>query len=150
MFVDSQKGVRKRVSLIGAIGKDGIHHFEAYDTANWPNFEKFLRNLHKKFGKVLIYMDNAPYHGKARLREMTKETKGEMQFRFTLPYTPELNPIKTRWTPVKGGLVDICNVYCQAGDQQRKQGHTAGSNTNCETPRLLPCIKPITHSNKIS
>lgn len=104
MFVDSQKGVRKRVSLIGAIGKDGIHHFEAYDTANWPNFEKFLRNLHKKFGKVLIYMDNAPYHGKARLRDMTQETRGEMQFRFTLPYTPELNPIETQWTPVKGAL----------------------------------------------
>ena len=92
MFVDSQKGVHKRVSLIGAISKDGIHHFEAYDTANLTNFEKFQCNLHKKFGKVLTYMDNTPYHGKARLKDMTSETNGEMQFRFTLPYTPELNP----------------------------------------------------------
>ncbi len=89
-----------------------------YSTANWFNFKKFLLKLHKKFGKVLIFMNNAPYHSKAKLMQLTKDMGGEMQFEFILPYTPELNPIETQWIPLKGAMSGI--IINDAADMCKK------------------------------
>lgn len=105
-----------------------------YDTANWANFEKFLRNLYKKFGKVLTYMDNAPYRGKARLRALAKETGGDIQFRFLPPYTPKLNPIESPVGPDQAGPFNIHNVHCQGGMSQHQKKDTAENDFDRKSP----------------
>ena len=101
------KGSKNRVSIIGAIGIEGIHHFEVYSTANWNNFKDFLEKVHKKYGKVLMFLDNASYHRKKELEKITEETNGDMQFVFLPSYTPELNPIETQWPSIKGNFSGI-------------------------------------------
>ncbi len=63
-------------------------------------------------------MDNASYHSKAKLRQLTKDTGGEMQFEFILPRTPELNPIETQWIPLKGAMSGI--IINDAADMCRR------------------------------
>ena len=88
-------------TVLGAIGPDNKYLFEFYDAGNWDNVKDFLTKVNKKFGPVLMFMDNARYHRKSELTKMTKETKGEMQFDFFLPYTPELNQSETQWREFK-------------------------------------------------
>ena len=83
------------------IGDGGAHHFECRRTGNWENTSKFLENVHKKFGKCLIFMDNAGYRRKPMLEKMTEETGGRMRFVFFPTYTPELNPIEKRWEIIR-------------------------------------------------
>ncbi|MCG8529036.1 MAG: transposase [Desulfovibrionales bacterium] len=89
------------VTVIGAIGPDAAHHFGFYDAGNWDNVKDFLARVHKKFGKVLMFMDNATYHRKDELAKITKKTNGDMQFEFFLTYTPELNPAEIQWREMK-------------------------------------------------
>ena len=92
------------VTVIGAMGKDGIHHFEFYDAGNRASARDFLLRVHKKFGRVLMFMDNAGCHGKPGLEGLTREANGGLQFEFFLPYTPELNPIETEWREMKARI----------------------------------------------
>ena len=101
------KGAVRRTTIMGVIGDGGAHHFECYDTGNWANTSKFLENVHKKFGKCLVFMDNAGYHRKSMLEKMTEETGGEMRFVFFPTYTPELNPIEKQWEIIKRCLAGL-------------------------------------------
>lgn len=93
-----------RLTVIGAIGANGAHHFGFYDAGNWENVEDFVAEIHEKFGRALVFMDNASFHKKAALRKMTRDTGGDMQFGFFPPHTPELNPIETQWAQFKRSL----------------------------------------------
>ena len=96
--INSRKG---RISIIGAIGESGGGSFMFYKTANAPNMIKFLVQLHKRFGKVLVFMDNAAYHSKFMLEEVGHLTGGEVAVKFLPKYTPELNPIETQWVVIR-------------------------------------------------
>ncbi len=97
----------KSLTIIGAIGAEKEYYFRFYDTGNWVNVENFLQGVHKKFGKVLMFMDNAAYHKKDELKRITRETGGQMQFEFYLKYTPELNPIEPEWSVMKKSIAGI-------------------------------------------
>lgn len=104
----SREKRKKGITLLGAIGSRGEYYFRFYDAGNWDNTKNFLHGVHKKFGKALIFLDNATYHKKAGLESLTRETNGDLQFEFFLKYTPELNPIETQWSGIKkkvAGLV---------------------------------------------
>ena len=101
------RGAARRTTIMGVIGGGGAHHFECYDTGNWANTSKFLENVHKKFGKCLVFMDNAGYHRKSMLEKMTEETGDKMRFVFFPTYTPELNPIEKQWEIIKRYLAGL-------------------------------------------
>ena len=63
--------------------------------------------IHEKFGKVLVFMDNVSFHKKAALRKMTRDTGGDMQFKFFSPHTPELNPIEIQWAQFERSLSEM-------------------------------------------
>ena len=60
-----------------------------------------MRSLHKKFGRMVVFMDNVPCHGKGRLERLSRELDVEIAFRFFPPYTPELGPIGTFWREIR-------------------------------------------------
>ena len=72
-----------------------------YDKANSESYCDFLRQLHKKFGKVLLFLDNASCHKSGMVRKCLKEMGGDIQIRYFPPYTPELNPVEGQWRIVK-------------------------------------------------
>lgn len=91
---------RNRFHSIGALSEDTLY-CAFYDKANSENYCDFLRQLHREFGKVLLFLDNASYHKSKAVNECLREMGGDVQIRYFLPYTPELNPIEGQWRIVK-------------------------------------------------
>ena len=96
---------RGRVTVFGAIGVDPagdpLEAHEFYDRGDMENMLDFMRSLHKKFGRMVVFMDNVSYHGKERLERLSRELDGEIAFRFFPPYTPELSPIEMFWREIR-------------------------------------------------
>jgi len=70
------------------------------ERANSGSFIAFLEELRRRFGKVLIYLDNAAWHKSAKVRQYVKGCDG-LRIEYFLPYTPELNAIETQWRVMK-------------------------------------------------
>ena len=91
---------RKRFHSVGAISDDALYCL-FYDTVNSDVYCDFLRRLHREFGKVLLFLDNAAWHKSAAVCRCLREMNGDIQIRYFLPYTPELNPIEVQWRIMK-------------------------------------------------
>jgi len=52
--------------------------------------------LRSRFGRVLLFVDNAAYHKSARLKERLAEWDGDVLIRYHPPYTPDLNPAEVQ------------------------------------------------------
>ena len=96
---------RKKTTVFGVLGEDTFF-FRFYKKANSKTVRRFLRQVHKKFEKVLIILDNASYHKSKKVKELLEEFEGDIQFVFLPPYTPELNPIEIQWRLLKRALSD--------------------------------------------
>ena len=71
--------------------------------------EILLRDIEKLEKRVLIVMDNARFHRKNILENITKET--EHCLLFLPPYSPDLNPIEKLWANMKKKLKDIVHNF---------------------------------------
>ena len=57
----------------------------------------------------VIIMDNAAFHRKVQLRELSKIADCEVL--FLPPYSPDLNPIEKLWSTIKNKLRKILHLY---------------------------------------
>ena len=57
-----RSGRRERVVVYGKAADDGTRLMRTYDKFNSANFVHYLKQVHKKWGRVLIVMDNAAQH----------------------------------------------------------------------------------------
>ena len=105
--VDVGRRKNGRTTLMGCIGKDGKYYFEFHDAGNTENVRAFFLRAYKKLGKLLVYTDNASYHGEALFEELARETNGGIIVRFLPPYTPELAPIETQWRVIKRFIANL-------------------------------------------
>ncbi len=72
-----------------------------YEKPDSDGFCSFLERVHKRFGRVLLSVDNASYHKSKKAREFLERYNGETVLECLLPYTPELNPIEMQWRVIK-------------------------------------------------
>ncbi len=75
-----------------------------YEKANTGSFCDFLENVHEKYGKVLIFLDNASYHKSGGVKETLEKYDGEIMLECLPPSTPELNPVEIQWREIKRRL----------------------------------------------
>ena len=62
---------------------------EFYDETGDCRFRDFfLRYLHRKFGSMMLFLDNTSHHKSKQIEETLKEMAGDMVMRYSLPYTP--------------------------------------------------------------
>lgn len=101
-------GRRKgRATMIGIIGDGGLHYFEFCDSGNIENVEKFLMRAYKKFGKLLIFTDNASYHSEKMFDRLYEQTNGGIIAEFLPEYTPELASIESQWREIKRFIANL-------------------------------------------
>jgi transposase len=72
--------------------------------ANSDSFIDFLRSLQKRYGKILLFADNAAYHKSSRVKEHPRSTNGCVRIIHFPRYTPQLNPIEIQWREIKKNL----------------------------------------------
>ncbi len=94
----------------------GIFHFMFYK-ANGGSFCDFLERVHERYGKVLIFLDNASYHKSGGVKETLEKYDGEILLEYTLPYTPELNPVEIRYRKIKRRL--SARIFDTLDDMER-------------------------------
>ncbi len=91
---------RKRFYVIGALSRNRFD-YRFYEKANTGTFYKFLRTLRRKYGKVLLFVDNASYHKSAELNRKMAKWNGDVVLKYLPPYAPELNNSEGQWRGFK-------------------------------------------------
>ncbi len=94
---------RQRRYMFGVLAV-GTFYFMLYDRTNTGSFCDFLERVHERYGKVLIFLDNASYHKSGGVKETLEKYDGEIILEYLLPYTPELNPVEIRYRKIKRRL----------------------------------------------
>ena len=62
---------------------------------------KFLRALHKRYGRIVVFTYNASIHKVRDVMTFVKKCKGDVIFKYYLPYTPQLNKTENPWLNVR-------------------------------------------------
>ena len=106
---------RKRFHMFGALSEEEFFGC-FYDKANGKSFCDFLDQLHKRYGKVLVFLDNAAVHKSSMTKRKLKELGGDVVLRFLPPYTPELNPAEGQWRIFRKATANV--VYESTDDMQ--------------------------------
>ena len=91
---------KKSVSVFGVRGSDSLH-IRTVDTCNSKTFKGFLRVMLRIYPKILLILDNAPYHKSGTVTKFVKANEGRLRPVFLPPYTPQLNPIEQQWNVLR-------------------------------------------------
>ena len=91
---------KKSVSVFGVPGLDSIH-VRTVDACNSETFKGFLRAMLRIHPKILLILDNAPYHKSKTVTELVKANEDRLRLVFLPAYTPLLNPIEQQWNVLK-------------------------------------------------
>ncbi|MYD58531.1 MAG: hypothetical protein F4245_02800, partial [Cenarchaeum sp. SB0678_bin_8] len=92
---------------------DDDGYFERYDIFTKTEFEKFLRNTCKKFGKVFMILDRAPQHRAKDIKVAVEELGDQVILKFLPPGCPDLNAIEELWRQLKMNVLSgpYINMY---------------------------------------
>jgi len=67
-------------------------------------FVRFLKALQKKWGRVFLIIDSAPWHRGREIEDFLKANKKTFRIMHFPLYTPELNPVEQCWKPARKAL----------------------------------------------
>jgi len=93
---------RKKKHAFGVLSQDDMY-FMFYDAMNAATLIRFLERVRKRFGPVLIFMDNASWHKTKAVLDYVAGC-GDIRLEYLPPYTPELNPIETEWRTMRDAM----------------------------------------------
>jgi len=67
-------------------------------------FVRFLRSLQKKWSRVFLIIDSAPWHRGHEIASFLKDNRKTFRVMYFPHYTPELNPVEQCWKPARKTL----------------------------------------------
>ncbi len=84
---------REKMQIFGILAA-GVFFYESCGKANADNYIGFLGRVHKKFGKALIFVDNASYRKSAKAKKFLESLDGDIILECLPPHAPEPNPVE--------------------------------------------------------
>lgn len=92
--LQTQGGYRFGVNMVSAINNSGNSRFMLFSSKmNGGKFIEFLRRLIKgQRKKIMLILDNAPYHKSALVKDFAAKHADKIELIFLPPYAPEINP----------------------------------------------------------
>ena len=100
-----RSGRRDKTVVYGALADDGTRLMRLYDKFDGPTFVRYLAEARRKWGKVLLIMDNAGQHKTAAARKYLEDHKGEIEILCLPVATPKLSAIEALWKQAKYRLI---------------------------------------------
>ena len=97
-------GNHKKVVVYGAAADDGRQLFRMHDGFDGPTFLGYVRELHKKFGRVAILCDRASPHRTETLDRFLRGN-GNVQMIYLPKGSPYLNAVEECWHRGKRDLL---------------------------------------------
>ena len=97
-------GRRDRTVVYGALAEDGIRLMRQYGRFDGPTFVRYLKEVRRKWGKVLLVTDNASQHKHREVRKYLEEHDG-LEILYLPTATPKLSAVEPVWKDAKYRLV---------------------------------------------
>ena len=89
-------GSHKKVTVYGAIAKDGKQFFRTCDRFDAPTFVEYLKAMQRHFGKVVAVVDRASPHRAKSVKELLRENKN-IKIVYLPKGSPYLNAVEECW-----------------------------------------------------
>lgn len=99
-------GSHKRTCWFGSLAEDGTQLFRQYANADGDAFLDYIKHLHRKYPKMILFLDKATYHKTDK--RMVKFFRGHtdsIKIRWFPSGFPEANPMEECWRQGKDALL---------------------------------------------
>ena len=100
----SRHGRRDKTIVYGALAGDGTRLMRQYEKFDGPTFVRYLKEARRKWGKVLLIMDNASQHKTKAVRKYLEE-HDKVEILYLPTATPRLSAVESIWKDAKYRLV---------------------------------------------
>jgi len=97
-------GTHQKTIIFGALSHDGRQSFRQYDKFDQYCFLDYLKELHRKFGKILVYADRAPQH-KSNIIKQYLEKNDDVIIHWFPKGSPQFNAVEEVWKQGKYNLL---------------------------------------------
>ncbi len=91
--------------MFGASSHDGRQFFRQYDKFDQYCFLDYLKELHRKFGKILVYADRAPQHYKSKIVKEHVDENNDVILEWLPKDSPQFNAVEECWKQEKYDLM---------------------------------------------
>lgn len=98
-------GSHKKTCVFGSVSSDGRQLFRQARYINGGEFVKYVKELKRKFGKFLLFIDGAPWHRRKCVSEYFERNKDSISPIFFPRCSPELDPVEECWKQAKNDVV---------------------------------------------
>lgn len=90
-------GSKHKTCVYGALAQDGRQLFRQYPRCNSGHLITYLSHLMRKFGRLVLILDRAPWHRSKRTDRYLKDHARTIRVLWLPTGFPELNPIEECW-----------------------------------------------------
>jgi len=97
-------GSHQKTIIFGALSSNGRQFFRQYAKFDQHSFLDYLKSLHAKFGKILVYADRAPQHYKSNIVKQYVEKNDDVILEWFPKGSPQFNAVEESW---KQGKYDL-------------------------------------------
>ena len=88
-------GSHQKTCVFGALCIDGRQFFRQYSTFNQDTFLQYLKELQRKFRKLILFLDRAAQHYRSsKVRKHLEESKGVIRVEYLPKGSPGLVLLK--------------------------------------------------------
>ena len=116
-------GSHRKNCWFGALAEDGTQLFRQYSDADSDSFLDYMKQLHKKYPKMILFTDKATYHKKeARVKKFFRKNRDSIRVRWFPSGFPEANPMEECWNQGKDEVMgskfyDSFNDFKKSGEK---------------------------------
>ena len=100
----SSHGRRNKTIVYDTLAEDGTRLMWQYGRFDGPTFVRYLKEARRKWGKVLLIMDNARQHKTKAVRKYLEE-RDEVEILYQPTTTPRLSAVESVWKGAKYRLI---------------------------------------------
>jgi transposase len=91
-------GSHFKTVVFGAIGIDGTQFFRQYEMFDGESFLDFLKKLHKRFGRLYLFLDKARQHHHTKIvTDYLRKNRETLRVRWIPTASPEFNVMEECW-----------------------------------------------------
>ena len=90
-------GSRKRTIIFGSLSLDGKQLFKQYDEFNSVTFVDYLKQIQKRFGKCIVFVDRATPHCSKITKRFLDSNKDTIRLEYFPVGSPEFNAVEECW-----------------------------------------------------
>jgi len=99
-------GSHQRTCVFGTLCMDGRQFFRQYESFNQYTFLDYLKQVQKKFRKIILFIDRARQHHRSTMvKEYMKQNNDILKVIYFPKGSPEFNAIEECWRQGKYDLL---------------------------------------------